>query len=154
MAAALGGGGFNPGNRGQVYTDIMFNGSTAVTTLTQLNGTTTSSANTYTPKANGYLLKVTITLTPQAATSLAQTGYVTLQCTTFQPINTIYIALSGFGLATAPQAQNPPQIEKNLNLPVLAAQAITGSYIYLYSPVTPNIWVEGTFWANSKNIAM
>jgi hypothetical protein len=139
-----------PGNRGQVYEDIIANGATAVTSLTTMNVGTTSTAGTYTPKADGYLLKVTIVITPQAATSLAQTGWITLASTSFQPINTITIPIPGFGLATAPQAQNPLPFERNLNLPVRTALAITPQYIFQYSPVTPAIWVHGTFWANSK----
>ena len=135
----------DPGARGQVYNDIMFNRATADTTLTQMNQGVTTTQGTYTPLANGYLLKVVITLTAQAATSLAQTGYITLTCTSFQPINTVTIALNGYGLQTAPAFPNR-QIERNLNLPVSTALAIKGQDIFQYSPVTPALYVEGVFW--------
>ena len=143
-------GGFNPGQRGQIYDDTIANGATAVTTLTTMNVGVTGTSGAYTPKAAGYLLKIAILIAPQAASSLAQTGWITLSSTSFQPINTVTIAFTGFGLATAPQAQNPPPFERNLNLPVVPSLAITAQYIYQYSPVTPAIWIQGTFWASGK----
>lgn len=143
-------GGFNPGGRGQIYDDTMFNRATADTTLTTMNANLTSTQGPYVPKANGFLLSIAIVLVPQAASSLCQSGYVVLTCTSFQPINSITIAFPGFGLATAPQAQNPVPFIRNMNLPVSTALGIQGQDFFNASPVTPQIYIQGTFWAKAN----
>jgi len=137
----------NPGSKGQIYVDQMFNRATNDTTLTQMNAGVSATQGVYVPKSNGYLLKVGIIITPQAATSLAQQGYVQLVCTSFQPINTQIFPFTGFGLSTAPQASNQPPFEFRVNLAISTALAITGSDIFFYSPVTPNLVVYGVFWS-------
>lgn len=138
---------------GQFFFDQMFNlGGAAVTTLTAMNANTTSAAGGYSPKLDGTLLKLTIKVSPQAASSLAQSGYVSLNCPTWT-LNSQIFPFNGFGLATAPQAVGgttfdtlyPPAGDGFLNLPVTTSVPITGSVIYFYSPVTPNIVVEGMF---------
>lgn len=141
----------------QVYVDQMFNlGGAAVTTLTAMNPGTTSSAGAYSPKADGALIGVEIQITPQAASSLAQSGYITLTCTMWAPVNTLTIPFSGFGLATAPQVIGgtllrelwpQPGFPAPLNLPVKTSVPINGQVIYFFSPVTPNITVSGIFSA-------
>jgi hypothetical protein len=135
--------------RGQTYVDQMFNlGGAAVTTLTQMNANTTSAAGAYSALSRGHLVGVQIQVSPQAATSLAQSGYITLTCTAWAPINTQTIAFTGFGLATAPQpafGSGESYEWDDLYLPVDPAITIKGSVIYFYSPVTPNITVTGRF---------
>lgn len=139
----------------QFYGDQMFNlGGAAVTTLTAMNPGTTAAAGSYSPKLAGYLEKLIIKITPQAATSLAQSGYVYLNCPKWK-LNTQIFAFNGFGLATAPQAIGgqeldtiyPPQGDRYLALPVEPQTPIIGQVIYFYSPVTPNIVVQGIFSA-------
>lgn len=139
-----------------LYLDQMFNsGSTASSTLTSLFPGTTSSSGTYSPKANGTLLKLDIIVTPTAASSLCQSGYITLNCTSWTPVNLQTISFSGYGLATAPQlyggvqAHNyyPPAGDGVLNWPVSTAVPITGQYVELFSAVTPSIQVMGLFSA-------
>lgn len=134
---------------GQIYVDQMFNlGGAAVTALTQMNANTTSSAGAYAALSKGHLVSVQIQVSPQAATSLAQNGYITLTCTAWAPINTITIPFTGFGLATAPQpayGNGESYTWEDLYLPVDPAITIKGSVIYFFSPVTPNITVTGRF---------
>lgn len=134
----------------ETYIDILFNlGGAAVTTLTQMNSGTSAAAGTYSPKANGFLQDIAVELNPQAASSLAQSGYITLVCTAWAPVNTMTIGMSGFGLATAPQLYGGVQgvMHWPVNLPVNTALPITGSVIYVYSPVTPFVQIVGSFLA-------
>jgi hypothetical protein len=135
----------------QTYVDQMFNlGGAAVTTLTAMNPGTTSAAGAYSPKANGTLKGVVIQVSGQAASSLAQSGYITLNCTQWAPVNTLTIPFTGFGLLTAPQLLGGNlelQPWGGLDLPVVTSVPIIGSVIYFYSPVTPNITVTGVFGA-------
>lgn len=135
---------------GQRYVDTMFNlGGAAVTALTNMNKRQTADGSgSYSALTDGTLLDITIMVTPQAATSLAQSGYITLSCTSWAPVNLLTIPFAGFGLATAPQlygGQQAVTVWKGLALPVKSALAITGQVIYTYSPVTPFITVTGTF---------
>lgn len=136
------------------YFDQMFNlGGAAVTTLTQMNSGTSAAAGSYSPLADGTLKKIFIEVTPQAATSLAQSGYITLTCTAWSPVNTMTIAFTGFGIATAPQLyggiqavqQYPPAGDGALDLNVKTSLPIIGKVIYFFSAVTPNIVVQGHF---------
>src|SRR5467141_422297 len=130
-----------------VFSDVMFNlGGAAVTSLTSMNAGTSSTAGPYSPQADGVLLTVNIYITPQAATSLAQSGRMELTQSQWNP-NILRYAFSGFGLATAPQAVggNILVLSRAVNQPVDTSLAITGQVIYFFSPVTPNIVVEGTF---------
>jgi hypothetical protein len=135
----------------QTYVDQMFNlGGAAVTTLTAMNPGTTSAAGAYSPKANGWLKGIVIQVSGQAASSLAQSGYITLTCTQWAPVNTLTIPFTGFGLLTAPQLLGGNleiQPWAGLDLPVNTSVPINGSVIYFYSPVTPNITVTGVFGA-------
>jgi hypothetical protein len=133
---------------GQRYVDQMFNlGGAAVTTLTAMNANTSSAAGSYAPLTKGHLISVFIQISGQAASSLAQSGYITLTCPTFVPINTMTIPFTGFGLLTAPQliGGNLEEFEWDMNLLVDSATPIIGKVIYFYSPVTPNITVTGVF---------
>lgn len=138
------------GMGGQTYIDQMFNlGGAAVTALTNMNSKATADGSgSYKPKVAGALIDLTVMVTPQAASSLAQSGYMTLQCTKWAPQNTLTIPFAGFGLATAPQLYGGAQAIwpwKSLNLPVDPAVEILGQVLYTYSPVTPFITVTGTF---------
>lgn len=139
----------------QLYGDQMFNlGGAAVTALTAMNPGTTAAAGSYAPKLQGALQKLWIKITPQAASSLAQSGYVYLNCPKWK-LNTQIFAFNGFGLATAPQLLGgmledtivPPAGDGFLNLPVEPQTPIIGQIIYFYSPVTPNAVLQGLFSA-------
>lgn len=137
---------------GQTYVDQMFNlGGAAVTTLTQMNANTSAAVGLYTTLSKGHLVGLQIQISPQAASSLAQSGYITLTCTAWAPINTMTIAFTGFGLATAPQpayGNGESYGWDDLYLPIDPALGIKGSVIYFFSPVTPNITVTGRFSTN------
>ena len=131
----------------QVYNDQMFNlGGAAVTSLTSMNAGTSSSAGAYSPQTDGILLTINLYITPQAATSLAQSGRVELTQSNWSP-NILRYPFAGFGLATAPQAVagNILVLTRAVNQPVKTSWPITGQVIYFFSPVTPNIVVEGVF---------
>ena len=131
-----------------VYQDVMFNLSgAAVTALTNMSSGTGTTAGTYSPQISGTLVKVDISLVPQAASSLAQHGLVTLSQTNWQP-NTLRYWVPGFGLATAPQVYGGNQATSSfvVNLRVQTDWPITGQVAYLGTgPVTPTVFVEGTF---------
>ena len=139
---------------GAIYIDQMFNlGGAAVTALTAMNPGTTAAAGAYSPKADGSIRGISIQISPQAATSLAQSGYITLTCTLWAPVNTLTIPFTGFGLATAPQpayGNGEAYAWDQLDLPVKTSVPINGSVIYFFSPVTPNITVSGVF--NTKGL--
>ena len=131
----------------QVYNDQMFNlGGAAVTSLTSMNAGTSSSAGAYSPQTDGVLLTINLYITPQAATSLAQSGRVELTQSNWSP-NILRYPIAGFGLATAPQALGGSilVLTRAVNQPVKTSWPITGQVIYFFSPVTPNIVVEGVF---------
>jgi len=131
----------------ETYLDQMFNYTSAVTTLTQMYAGTSSSQGTYSPKANGTLVNIFITVTPQAASSLCQEGYVTLACTNWMPVNTLTIPFVGWGLQTVPAYYNNQPFSYPVALPVNTALPITGNVIEFFSPVTPNVVVWGAFTA-------
>jgi hypothetical protein len=141
------------GTSGQVYVDQMFNlGGAAVTALTAMNGgVSADGSGKYSPKKKGHLISISIMVTPQAASSLAQSGYLTLNNTEWAPVNTLTIPFAGFGLATAPQLYGGAQALtrwEDLMLPVDTANPIIGNVLYAYSPVTPFITVTGKFTTN------
>src|SRR5439155_18596450 len=120
----------------QVYNDQMFNlGGAAVTSLTSMNAGTSSSAGAYSPQTDGILLTITIYISPQAATSLAQSGRVELTQSNWSP-NVVRYAFTGFGLATAPQSfgGNVMAFSRAVNQPVKTSWPITGQVIYFFSP--------------------
>ena len=130
-----------------IYNDQMFNlGGAAVTSLTSLNAGTTAVVGPYLPQTNGVLLSINIYLSGQAATSLAQSGRLELTQARWNP-NVLRFPFTGFGLLTAPQllGGNLEVISRAVNQPVDAQYGITGQVIYFFSPVTPNIVVEGVF---------
>ncbi len=130
-----------------VYNDQMFNlGGAAVTSLTSLNAGTTAVVGPYLPQTSGTLLTINIYVTGQAATSLAQSGRLELTQSRWNP-NVLRFPFAGFGLLTAPQlaAGNIEVISRAVNQPVDAQYGITAQVIYFFSPVTPNIVVEGVF---------
>ena len=132
-----------------IYWDQMFNWSGAASsTLVALYSGVTSTAGTYSPQLDGTLIKVQIILNPQAATSLCQLARVELSQTNWTP-NLQRFAVAGFGLATAPQAFAGNQVTEEflVNQAVNTSQPITGNHIEYYSPVTPNIIVNGCFSA-------
>lgn len=131
-----------------IYTDQMFNRTTADTALTQMNAGTGSGQGTYSPQLNGKLVKIGIFVTPQAASSLCQQGRVELSQTNWKP-NILRFSFSGFGLATAPQAIGGSELyfEYVVDQPVQTDWPITGNDIFFFSPVTPNLIVMGFFTA-------
>src|SRR5438445_12223989 len=113
---------------GTIYNDQMFNlGGAAVTSLTSLNAGTTAVVGPYLPQTSGVLLSINIYVSPQAATSLAQSGRLELTQARWNP-NVLRYPFAGFGLATAPQAVggNELVITRAVNQPVAAQSGITG----------------------------
>lgn len=129
-----------------VYTDQMFNETTARTSETQMLAGTGTAAGKYSPLYDGKLLKVSIFVTPQAATSLCQAGHVKLINQDWKP-NAIVFPFAGFGLATAPQAIGGDLLSQDfvVDLPVSTDKPIDSLMIEFDSPVTPRIRVVGTF---------
>lgn len=131
-----------------LYSDVMFNlGGAAVTTLTSMNAGVSATAGTYAPQREGTLLKIDIFVTPQAATSLAESGRIHLSQTNWTP-NILRYAFAGFGLQTVAghgSDGNTRQYTYVVDQPVKTQWPITGEVIYFFSPVTPNIVVEGHF---------
>ena len=132
-----------------IYTDQMFNLSgAAVTTLTAMNFGTGSTAGAYSPQRNGRLMKLTVLLVPQAATSLAEYAQFELTQTNWTP-NTHRYAVAGFGLQTvAGRGGDGKDREHDLPIdqPVQTDWPITGQVVYRGTgPVTPTIIIVGTF---------
>lgn len=128
-----------------VYTDQMFNETTARTSETQMLAGTGTVAGKYSPLFNGKLMKVTIFNTPQAATSLAQAGHVKLIQTDWKP-NTIIFPFAGYGLQTvAGHGDSFSKDEYVVDLDVKTDKPIDSLLIEFDSPVTPRIRVVGTF---------
>jgi len=135
---------------GQWVTDVIANWSTASTSFTTMNFGTGATAGSYTAKFTGLLQKIRLLLSPQAATSLAQSGYFTLNCNKWA-IQTHTFAFNGFGLQTVPAYANnqpfdyPPAGDGYLQLPVEPALTILPQIQYAYSPVTPFAVIVGMF---------
>src|SRR6267143_1196427 len=130
-----------------IYQDQMFNlGGAAVTSLTSMNAGITATVNPYFAQLDGKLLKIDLFISPQAATSLAQSGRFEMSQSNWSP-NILRYPFTGFGLATAPQVigGNLLQITYPVDQEVRTSWGITGQVIYFFSPVTPNLVVEGTF---------
>lgn len=142
---------------GQFFNDVIANlGGAAVTSFTTMNFGTGTAAGSYTAKFTGLLQKILLICSPQAATSLAQSGFVTLNCNKWA-IQTHTFAFAGFGLATAPQLYGgvqaitsyPPPGDGYLQLPISPALTILPQILYAYSPVTPYTAIEGIFQITS-----
>src|SRR5206468_9430484 len=108
---------------------------------TNMNAGTTATAGSYFAPTTTTLLYIDLFITPQAATSLAQSGRVELTQENWKPVNRLEFPFSGFGLATAPQAIGGTilQIRYIVEQPVDTSWPIVGQVIYFFSPVTPNI---------------
>ena len=133
-----------------VYNDQMGNlGGAAVTALTSLNAGTTAVVGPYLPQTSGTLLAINIYISGQAASSLAQSARLELTQARWNP-NVLRFPFTGFGLLTAPQllGGNLEVFTRAVNQPVDAQYGITMQVIYFFSPVTPNIVVEGVFSGN------
>src|SRR5207245_2734455 len=93
-------------------------------------------AGKYSPLYNGRLVKVSIFVTPQAASSLCQSGHVKIIQTDWKP-NVINMPFAGFGLATAPQAIGGDLLvqEYVVDLPVATDKPIDSLLIEFDSPV-------------------
>lgn len=132
-----------------VYVDEIFNvAAGSSTALAAMNSGTGSSAGTYAPQLDGGMIKVGMFVNPSAATSLGQRARVELTQQNWKP-NTLRFPISGFGLATAPQAIGGSQLlfEFVVDQPVKTSQAITGNYILFNSPVTVDVTVYAYFSA-------
>lgn len=139
------------GNQGgQWTTDVIANlGGAAVTAFTTMNSGTGAAAGPYTCKFQGLLQKVRFFLSAQAATSLFENAFVTLNCNKWQ-IQTHTFALNGACLQTVPAfpvpvQDYPPTGDGWLNLPVVPELTITAQVQYAYSPVTPYLAIVGMF---------
>jgi len=137
---------------GQWVTDVIANlGGAAVTAFTTMNFGTGATSGSYVCKFTGLLQKIRFFLSAQAATSLAENAFVTLNCNKWQ-IQTHTFALNGFGLQTVssapppiPVQDYPPAGDAYLNLPVEPALTILPQVQYAYSPVTPYLAIVGMF---------
>jgi hypothetical protein len=135
-----------------IYTDLMFNYTGAAqTTLSSLYAGTTGTVGTYSPQLDGTLVKITILVTPQAATSLCQDQRVELSQTNWTP-NILRFPTAGYGLQTvgsgAWNAGGVNSYDYVVNQPVRTAWPITGNQICPGTgPVTPGIFVTGFFTA-------
>jgi hypothetical protein len=132
-----------------IYTDTMFNLSgAAATTLTAMNSGIGATAGNYSAPLNGRLVKVTLTLVPQAASSLAEHGRVHLTQSNWSP-NVSRYWVPGFGLQTvAGRGSDGNQRTHDFvtDLQVKTDWPITGEVIYPGTgPVTPTMIVTGTF---------
>jgi len=132
-----------------IFTKVMFNLSgAAVTTLTAMNAGTTATAGPYSAPINGRIIKLTLTLVPQAASSLAEHGRVELTQPNWTP-NTHEFWVPGFGLQTVAgrgSDGNNRTHEFVTDLVVKTDWPITGQVIYPgTAPVTPTMIVTGTF---------
>jgi hypothetical protein len=139
-------GTYAPG-QGQVYVDQMFNvAAGSSTAIAAMNTGTTAGTGTYAPQLDGFLISISVIMTPSAATSLGQRARIELSVPNWKP-NTLRFAVAGFGLATAPQAIGGNQLTTvfPVQQPVKTSWAITGNYVLFDSPVTVDIVVSGTF---------
>lgn len=98
----------------------------------------------YVPDIDAFLMGIRVIPSRQAATSLTNGFQIQLVCTTFHP-NTIHVAASGVGLATAPAADVLP-VDYEVNQPVRAGVPITiqGRNTYA-NAVTPDNLIMGLF---------
>lgn len=128
-----------------VYTDVMFNETVANTALTQMLAGTGTVKGNYNPQINGRLVRITVFLTPQAATSLCQQGRIELSQSNWKP-NILRFPFAGYGLQTAPAIESSlQQVDYVVDLPVQTDWPITGNDIFLFSPVTPSLAILGYF---------
>lgn len=127
-----------------VYVDQMFNATATATALTLLNSGITATAGNYAPLANGRLLKVTIMLSGQAATSLLEAVRVEINATSFNP-NLMRFGNAGAGVRTAP-AFPINVLDWPVDQAVQTQLGITGNYLFNVAAITPNLQVFGTFY--------
>jgi len=132
-----------------IYTDLMFNLSgAAVTTLTDMNFGTGAVAGAYSPQLNGRLMKITIALVPQAASSLAEHGRFELAQSNWKP-NRLRFAVAGFGLQTVAGRGSDGNAREHdfvVDMPVQTDWPIQGQAIYPGTgPVTPTALITGYF---------
>ncbi len=129
-----------------IYIDQMFNEVAARTTETQMLAGTGTTAGLYSPQFNGKLIKIDIYCTPQAVTSLCESGHVRLNSTLWKP-NSIIFPFNGWALQTAPAAIGSKDKVTSyvVDLEVATDKPIDSLMIEFDSPVTPRIRVVGTF---------
>ena len=98
----------------------------------------------YVPDVDALLIGIRVIPSRQAATSLTNAQQIQLVCTTFSP-NTIHVAVSGVGLATAPAADVLP-VDYEVSQPVKAGVPIViqGRNTYA-NGVTPDTLIMGLF---------
>ena len=138
------------GTGGQWLTDVIANlGGAAVTAFTTMNTGTGATAGPYTAKFEGLLQKIRFFLSAQAATSLFENAFVTLNCNKWE-IQTHTFALNGGCLQTVPAfpipvQDYPPAGDAYLGLPIQPQYTITAQVQYAYSPVTPFLAIVGMF---------
>ncbi len=129
-----------------LYVDQMANETNARTTLTQMFAGTGIVAGTYSPLFNGKLVKVEVFVTPQAVTSLCESGHVIVTQTDWKP-NAITFPFNGWALQTAPAAigSRDKATSYVVDLDVKTDKPINLELIEFDSPVTPRVRVVGTF---------
>lgn len=114
-------------------------------TYSALAGLSGHGASPYTPDFNGRLTGLRILLGLAAATSLSANQVFRLTCSKWQP-NTLEIASTGNGLATAP-AQVRPVVDYDVDQEVVAGVPITieGKNMTSATPVTVETIIMGLF---------
>jgi hypothetical protein len=115
------------------------------TTYSAAAGLSGSGASPYTPDFSGRLTGLRVLNGISAATSLGTNQVFRLTCSSWTP-NTIEIATTGNGLATAP-AQPRPVVDYDIDEPVVAGVpiAIEGKNMTAGSPVTVETMILGLF---------
>jgi hypothetical protein len=127
------------------YTDQIANIAANATALTGMNAGIGSTVGPYSVQMAGRLVKVSLAIAGQAASSLMEFLRVDLACTSFLGV-TVRVGGSGGALRTAPAFPVPVQ-DWAQDLPVNTSQGITASYLFNVAAVTPFVAVFGTFTA-------
>lgn len=127
------------------YVDQIANIAASATALTGMNAGIGSTVGPYSVPLAGRLIKASILLAGQAASSLIEGLRVELACVSFLGV-TVRIGGAGGALRTAPAFPIAIQ-DWTMDLPVNTTQGITPSYLFNVAAVTPNVQVFGTFTA-------
>lgn len=93
----------------------------------------------YTPQVNGRLKSVSVLAGGIAATSLIESGYVRLRCSTFGGVDMVAY-FEGVGLETVPRAQKVVSTTK-CDLAIKSGVPINILYYYNVLPTTPELFI-------------
>lgn len=93
----------------------------------------------YTPQVNGRLKKIIINPGGIAATSLIESGYVRLRCTTFGGVDMV-APFKGIGLETVPR-NDKSLCTTECDLAIKSGVPISILYYYNVLPATPELFI-------------